>query len=100
MFLADRFIKGTCPKCGAEDQYGDNCEKCGAVYAPTELINPYSALSGATPELRHSTHYFFRLSDPVCVQFLKDWVNGQGKSGVDRVQPEIRAKDEEWLADG
>ena len=100
MFLADRFIKGTCPKCGAEDQYGDNCEKCGAVYAPTELINPYSALSGATPELRHSTHYFFRLSDPICVQFLKDWVNGQGKSGVDRVQPEIRAKDEEWLGDG
>ena len=100
MFLADRFIKGTCPKCGAEDQYGDNCEKCGAVYSPTELINPFSALSGAKPELRTSTHYFFRLSDPACVAFLRDWVHGQGKSGVDRVQPEIRAKDEEWLADG
>ena len=100
MFLADRFIKGTCPRCGAEDQYGDNCEKCGAVYSPTELINPFSALSGAKPELRKSTHYFFRLSDPACVAFLRDWVNGKGKSGVDRVQPEIRAKDEEWLAEG
>ena len=100
MFLADRFIKGTCPKCGAEDQYGDNCEKCGAVYSPTELINPFSALSGAKPELRTSTHYFFRLSDPSCVAFLHDWVHGKGKSGADRVQAEIRAKDEEWLADG
>lgn len=100
MFLADRFIKGTCPKCGAEDQYGDNCEKCGAVYSPTELVNPFSALSGATPELRSSTHYFFRLSDPVCAQFLRDWVHGKGKSGADRVQPEVRAKDEEWLEDG
>ncbi len=100
MFLADRFIKGTCPRCGAEDQYGDNCEKCGAVYSPTELINPFSALSGAKPELRKSTHYFFRLSDPSCVSFLRDWVNGKGKSGADRVQPEIRAKDEEWLGEG
>ncbi len=100
MFLADRFIKGTCPRCGAEDQYGDNCEKCGAVYSPTELINPFSALSGAKPELRKSTHYFFRLSDPACVAFLRDWVNGKGKSGADRVQPEIRAKDEEWLGEG
>ena len=75
MFLADRFIKGTCPKCGADDQYGDNCEKCGAVYSPTELVNPFSALSGATPELRSSTHYFFRLSDPACAQFLRDWVH-------------------------
>ena len=100
MFLADRFIKGTCPKCGADDQYGDNCEKCGAVYAPTELINPYSALSGAKPELRTSTHYFFKLSDPACTEFLRDWVRGQGKSGAARVQPEVRAKDEEWLEDG
>ena len=100
MFLADRFIKGTCPRCGAEDQYGDNCEKCGAVYSPTELINPFSALSGAKPELRKSTHYFFRLSDPECVKFLRDWVNGKGKNGAERVQPEIRAKDEEWLAEG
>lgn len=100
MFLADRFIKGTCPRCGAEDQYGDNCEKCGAVYSPTELINPFSALSGAKPELRKSTHYFFKLSDPACVSFLRDWVNGKGKTGADRVQPEIRAKDEEWLGEG
>ena len=100
MFLADRFIKGTCPRCGADDQYGDNCEKCGAVYSPTELINPFSALSGAKPELRKSTHYFFKLSDPACVTFLRDWVNGKGKSGADRVQAEIRAKDEEWLGEG
>jgi methionyl-tRNA synthetase len=60
MFLPDRFIKGECPKCGAKDQYGDNCENCGAVYAPTELKNPYSALSGATPVLRTSEHFFFR----------------------------------------
>mgnify|MGYP001751800945 FL=1 len=63
MFLADRFIKGTCPRCGAPDQYGDNCEKCSAVYSPTEVINPYSTLSGSRPELRTSTHYFFKLSD-------------------------------------
>jgi methionyl-tRNA synthetase len=62
MFLPDRFIKGECPKCGAKDQYGDNCEVCGAVYAPTELKNPYSALSGATPVLKTSEHFFFRLS--------------------------------------
>ncbi len=100
MFLADRFIKGTCPKCGADDQYGDNCEKCGAVYSPTELVNPFSSLSGAKPELRTSTHYFFRLSDPACMEFLRDWVHGKGKSGADRVQPEVRAKDEEWLQEG
>ncbi len=100
MFLADRFIKGTCPKCGAEDQYGDNCEKCGAVYAPTELVNPFSALSGATPELRTSTHYFFKLSDPQCTTFLREWVHGTGLTGAARVQPEVRAKDEEWLEDG
>ena len=63
MFLADRFIKGTCPKCAAEDQYGDNCEKCGATYAPTELKNPKSAISGATPVLRDSQHFFFKLPD-------------------------------------
>ena len=70
MFLPDRFIKGECPKCGAADQYGDNCEACGAAYTPTELKNPYSAVSGAKPELRHSEHYFFRLSDPRCEAFL------------------------------
>ena len=100
MFLADRFIKGTCPKCGSEDQYGDNCEKCGAVYAPTELINPYSALSGSKPELRKSTHYFFKLSDPRCQAFLSDWVKGKSPSGLPHVQEEVLAKDNEWLADG
>jgi methionyl-tRNA synthetase len=66
MFLPDRFIKGECPKCGAKDQYGDNCESCGAAYAPNDLKNPYSAVSGAKPELRTSDHYFFKLSDPRC----------------------------------
>ncbi|MBP5090823.1 class I tRNA ligase family protein, partial [Pseudomonas chlororaphis] len=63
MFLADRFIKGTCPKCGTEDQYGDNCEKCGATYAPTDLKDPKSAISGATPVLKDSQHFFFKLPD-------------------------------------
>ena len=97
MFLADRFIKGKCPKCGAEDQYGDSCEVCGAVYAPTELIEPYSALSGAKPELRKSTHYFFKLSDPKCVEFLRDWTKGVAADGSLRLQPQIIAKTEEWL---
>src|SRR5208337_2168595 len=69
MFLPDRFIKGECPKCHAKDQYGDNCEVCGAAYTPTELINPYSAVSGAKPELRNSDHYFFKLSAETCQQF-------------------------------
>ncbi|MEI7786722.1 MAG: class I tRNA ligase family protein, partial [Betaproteobacteria bacterium] len=73
MFLPDRFIKGECPKCGAKDQYGDNCEVCGAVYSPTELKNPYSALSGAKPVLKNSEHFFFKLSDPRCIEFLKAW---------------------------
>ena len=97
MFLADRFIKGTCPRCGAPDQYGDNCEKCSAVYSPTEVINPYSTLSGSRPELRTSTHYFFKLSDPECVKFLREWTTGNGKDGLPRVQEEILAKDSEWL---
>jgi methionyl-tRNA synthetase len=92
MFLPDRFIKGECPKCGAKDQYGDNCEVCGAVYAPTELKNPYSALSGATPVLKHSDHFFFRLSDPRCLDFLKGWTT----SGA--VQPEVLNKITEWIA--
>ncbi|MEW6312807.1 MAG: methionine--tRNA ligase [Pseudomonadota bacterium] len=91
MFLPDRFIKGECPKCHAKDQYGDNCEVCGAAYAPTELINPYSAVSGAKPELRHSDHYFFKLSDPRCQQFLRQWT----KSGA--LQPEAANKMQEWL---
>lgn len=97
MFLADRFIKGTCPRCGAPDQYGDNCEKCSAVYSPTEVINPYSTLSGSRPELRTSTHYFFKLSDPECVKFLLEWTTGNGKDGLPRVQEEVLAKDSEWL---
>ncbi|WP_374674542.1 methionine--tRNA ligase [Ideonella sp.] len=92
MFLPDRFIKGECPKCGAKDQYGDNCEVCGAVYSPTELRNPYSALSGATPVLRTSEHYFFRLSDPRCVAFLQGWMNDTG-----RLQPEVLNKIREWF---
>lgn len=97
MFLADRFIKGTCPRCGAPDQYGDNCEKCSAVYSPTEVINPYSTLSGSRPELRTSTHYFFKLSDPECVKFLREWTTGNGKDGLPRVQEEVLSKDSEWL---
>ena len=92
MFLPDRFIKGECPRCHAHDQYGDNCESCGAVYAPTELIHPYSALSGAKPELKHSEHYFFKLSDPRCVEFLQAWT----QDGL-HVQPEVAAKIKEWF---
>ena len=92
MFLPDRFIKGECPRCHAKDQYGDNCEVCGAVYAPTELINPYSALSGAKPELKTSEHFFFKLSDPRCVAFLQEWT----QDGV-HVQPEVAAKVKEWF---
>ena len=101
MFLADRFIKGTCPKCGAEDQYGDSCEVCGSVYAPTDLKNPKSALSGTTPVIKSSTHYFFKLSDPRAIEFLREWTRGNGADGKPRLQPEVLAKDEEWLgADG
>jgi methionyl-tRNA synthetase len=92
MFLPDRFIKGECPKCHAKDQYGDNCEQCGAVYAPTDLIQPYSALSGAKPELRNSVHFFFKLSDPRCVEFLQRWTQ-DGK-----LQPEVANKIKEWFS--
>ncbi|WP_417067579.1 methionine--tRNA ligase [Niveibacterium terrae] len=91
MFLPDRYIKGECPKCGAKDQYGDNCEVCGAVYAPTELVTPYSALTGATPVMRESEHFFFRLSDPRCVEFLRGWTQDG------RLQPQIANKAREWL---
>jgi len=94
MFLPDRYIKGECPRCGTKDQYGDNCESCGAVYAPTELKNPYSALSGATPVIKQSEHFFFRLSDPRCVEFLRGWTQ-QG-----RLQPQIANKAREWLDSG
>ncbi len=92
MFLPDRFIKGGCPKCHAKDQYGDNCEVCGAVYAPTDLVKPYSALSGATPELKSSEHLFFQLSDPRCVEFLESWTQDG------RLQPEVANKVKEWFS--
>ncbi len=91
MFLPDRYIKGTCPKCGAKDQFGDVCEVCGSTYAPTDLIDPYSALTGAAPELRHSEHLFFRLSDPLVVQFLERWTKETP------LQPEMFNKVQEWL---
>ena len=91
MFLPDRFIKGECPKCHAKDQYGDNCEVCGAAYAPTDLIEPYSAVSGAKPELRNSDHYFFKLSLPAA---SSSCANGQ-RSGA--LQPEAANKMQEWL---
>ena len=92
MFLADRYIKGECPNCGAKDQYGDACENCGTVYSPTKLKNPYSTLSGAKPVLKSSEHYFFKLSDPKCKEFLREWTN---KSG--RLQPQVANKAKEWL---
>lgn len=92
MFLPDRYIKGECPRCHAKDQYGDNCEVCGAVYAPTDLINPYSALSGAKPVLKNSEHYFFKLSDARCVDFLQEWT----QNGV-HVQSEVANKVKEWF---
>jgi methionyl-tRNA synthetase len=91
MFLPDRFIKGECPKCGTKDQYGDNCESCGAVYAPTDLRNPYSTLSGAKPVLKSSEHFFFKLSDPRCVAFLEEWTQDG------RLQPEVANKVKEWF---
>lgn len=94
MFLPDRFIKGECPKCGAQDQYGDNCEVCGAVYAPTDLKNPTSALSGARPVLKSSSHFFFALSSPRCVEFLKAWTHAPG-----RLQSEVLNKISEWFGD-
>lgn len=93
LFLPDRFIKGECPKCHAKDQYGDNCEVCGAAYAPTDLINPFSAISGAQPELRNSEHYFFKLSDPRCEAFLRQYTSRD--NGV--LQNEAANKMQEWL---
>jgi methionyl-tRNA synthetase len=95
MFLADRFVKGECPKCGAKDQYGDSCEVCGAVYAPTELKNPFSALSGATPVIKTSDHHFFKLSDPRCFEFLEGWTqDGKLQAGVAKKIKEWFTKDE------
>jgi methionyl-tRNA synthetase len=93
MFLPDRYIKGECPNCHSPDQYGDACEVCSTVYAPTDLINPYSTLSGARPLLRSSGHYFFRLSDPRCVAFLQEWLGAPG-----RLQPQVANKAREWLS--
>ena len=93
MFLPDRYIKGECPKCATKDQYGDSCENCGAVYAPTDLKNPYSTLTGAKPVLKKSEHYFFKLSDKKCVQFLQEWTKQTP------LQPEVVNKLAEWLAD-
>jgi len=94
MFLPDRFIKGECPKCGAKDQYGDSCEKCGATYSPTDLKNPYSVVSGATPIKKVSDHYFFKLSDPRCENFLREWT--QVKTPL---QSEARNKMKEWVGE-
>jgi methionyl-tRNA synthetase len=93
MFLPDRYIKGECPNCHSKDQYGDACEVCSTVYAPTDLINPYSALTGARPVLKASEHFFFRLSDPKCVAFLEQWLDTPG-----RLQPQVANKAREWLA--
>jgi len=92
MFLPDRFIKGECPKCHAKDQYGDSCEVCGATYNPTELINAYSAVSGAAPVRKETEHYFFKLSE--CELFLKDWT----RSGT--LQGEAANKMGEWFENG
>ena len=92
IFLADRYIKGECPNCGAKDQYGDACENCGTVYTATELKNPYSTLSGAAPVLKSSEHHFFKLSDPKCRAFLKQWLEAPG-----RLQPQVVNKAKEWL---
>ena len=92
LFLADRYVKGACPKCKADDQYGDNCEACGATYSPVDLINPISVISGATPVEKESEHYFFKL--PEFTAFLKGWV------GSSTVQKEVANKLSEWLDSG
>jgi methionyl-tRNA synthetase len=93
MFLPDRYIKGECPRCGTKDQYGDACENCGSTYAPTDLKNPYSVLTGAKPELRRSRHLFFKLSDPKVVSFLRNWTSRTP------LQSEVKNKIAEWLGD-
>src|SRR5260221_3307572 len=92
MFLADRYIKGECPNCGAKDQYGDACENCSTVYSATALKNPYSTLSGAAPLLKTSEHHFFKLSDPACVAFLREWLEVPG-----RLQAQVVNKAWEWI---
>ena len=94
IFLPDRYIRGRCPRCAAPDQYGDSCESCGATYAPTDLVEPYSTLTGATPERRSSEHHFFRLSDPRCEAFLREFTQSEG-----RLQAEAANKMREWLGE-
>ena len=98
MFLPDRYIKGTCPKCGAKDQYGDACEVCGSTYAPTDLVDPYSTLTGARPEMRESEHLFFRLSAPEVADYLQRWTAAPAPGQT--LQPEVFNKVQEWLGDG
>jgi methionyl-tRNA synthetase len=98
MFLPDRFIKGECPKCHAKDQYGDSCEVCGATYNPTELINAYSAVSGAAPVRKETEHYFFKLSE--CELFLKDWTRSEAIKGKPTLQGEAANKMGEWFENG
>jgi methionyl-tRNA synthetase len=102
MFLPDRFVKGECPKCGAKDQYGDNCEVCGATYAPTELKRPYSVVSGAMPVLKNSEHYFFSLGE--CAEFLEKWTAGSSRCADGREQPHLQPeslnKMNEWIEGG
>jgi methionyl-tRNA synthetase len=94
MFLPDRFVKGECPNCHSKDQYGDACEVCGKTYSPTDLIEPYSAVSGAKPVRKSSEHHFFKLSDARCEQFLRRFTQSEG-----RLQPEAANKMKEWLGD-
>jgi methionyl-tRNA synthetase len=96
MFLPDRYVKGECPNCHSQDQYGDACENCGKAYEPTDLINPASTLTGAVPVRKTSDHHFFRLSDPRCKAFLRDWLNGE-YHGAPRLQSSVRNKINEWL---
>ena len=98
MFLPDRYIKGTCPNCGTPDQYGDNCEHCGATYAPTDLVGPRSVMSGATPILRDSEHYFFELGKSE--QLLRDWFAGKFTGGKAVMNASVAAKLKEWLDSG
>ena len=98
MFLPDRYIKGECPNCGSADQYGDNCEVCGKAYAPTDLKNPRSVMSGAVPELRESEHHFFRLAD--FQTLLRDWFAGKLTGGKPVAHPGVKAKLDEWLEGG
>jgi methionyl-tRNA synthetase len=99
MFLPDRFIRGECPNCHSKDQYGDSCEVCGTTYSPTDLINPYSVVSGAAPVRRSSEHYFFKLSDRRCRNFLEQWT--QGRLGAEApLQPEAANKMQEWFTSG